>query len=94
MLDLLRTNRELRWVFCAQVVSFLGDWFVFVALAGYIDDATGSEILVSLVLVSLSLPSFLASPLAGPVVDRVRPPAPARRGQPAPGVSPPAACCC
>ena len=69
MLELLRTNRELRWVFCAQVVSFLGDWFVFVALAGYIDDATGSEILVSLVLVSLSLPSFLASPLAGPVVD-------------------------
>ena len=69
MFELLRTNRELRWVFCAQVVSFLGDWFVFVALAGYIDDATGSEILVSLVLVSLSLPSFLASPLAGPVVD-------------------------
>ena len=69
VLDLLRSNRDLRWVFCAQVVSFLGDWFVFVALAGYIDDATGSEILVSLVLVSLSLPSFLASPLAGPVVD-------------------------
>ena len=43
MLDLLRTNRELRWVFCAQVVSFLGDWFVFVALAGYINDAVPRE---------------------------------------------------
>lgn len=58
-------------MFIAQVISFLGDWFVFVALAGYIEDATDSEFLVSLVLVSLSLPSFLASPLAGPVVDRV-----------------------
>ena len=71
MLQLLRTNRDVRWLFCAQVVSFLGDWFVFVALAGYVDDATDSELLVSLVLVSFALPSFLASPLAGPVVDRV-----------------------
>jgi MFS family permease len=58
-------------VFGAQVVSFLGDWFVFVALAGYVDEATGSELLVSLVLVSFSLPSFLAAPLAGALVDRV-----------------------
>ena len=71
MWTLLRTNKDLRCVFIAQVISFLGDWFVFVALAGYIEDATDSEFLVSLVLVSFSLPSFLASPLAGPVVDRV-----------------------
>jgi predicted MFS family arabinose efflux permease len=71
MFTLLRTNNDLRWVFIAQVISFLGDWFVFVALAGYIDDATDSEFLVSLVLVSFALPSFLASPLAGPMVDRV-----------------------
>lgn len=71
MLHLLRTNRDIRLLFAAQVVSFLGDWFVFVALAGYVDDVTDSELLVSLVLVSMSLPSFLASPLAGPVVDRV-----------------------
>lgn len=71
MWQLLRTNRDMRFVFIAQVISFLGDWFVFVALAGYVEDATDSEFLVSLVLVSLSLPSFLASPLAGPVVDRI-----------------------
>lgn len=40
MWTLLRTNKDLRWVFIAQVISFLGDWFVFVALAGYIEDAT------------------------------------------------------
>jgi predicted MFS family arabinose efflux permease len=71
MIELLRRNRDLRWVFLAQVVSFLGDWFVFVALAGYVDDVTGSELMVSLVLVSFALPTFVASPLAGPVVDRV-----------------------
>src|SRR5215216_7846868 len=71
VLQLLRNNRDIRLLFGAQVISFLGDWFLFVALAGYIDDVTESELLVSLVLVSMSLPSFLASPLAGPVVDRM-----------------------
>ncbi|MFZ4720963.1 MAG: MFS transporter [Ilumatobacteraceae bacterium] len=70
MLQMLRTNRDLRWLFVAQVVSFMGDWFTFVALAGMIKDATGSEFLVSLAYVSFSLPAFLASPVAGPVVDR------------------------
>ena len=70
MWHLLRTNRDLRLLFFAQVVSFMGDWFTFVALAGLIKDATGSEFLVSLAYVSFSLPAFLASPIAGPVVDR------------------------
>ena len=70
MLALLRTNRDLRWLFVAQVVSFMGDWFTFVVLAGMVKDATGSEFLVSLAYVSFSLPAFLASPIAGPVVDR------------------------
>lgn len=70
MLRLLRTNRDLRWLFIAQVVSFTGDWFSFVALAGLVKDATDSELLVSLAYVSFTLPSFLASPIAGPVVDR------------------------
>jgi predicted MFS family arabinose efflux permease len=70
MWQLLRTNRDLRWMFLAQVVSFMGDWFTFVALAGMIKDATGSEFLVSLAYVSFSLPAFLVSPIAGPIVDR------------------------
>ena len=70
MLRLLRTNPDLRWLFVAQVVSFMGDWFSFVAMASLVHDATGSEFLVSVAYVSFSLPSFLASPIAGPVVDR------------------------
>jgi MFS family permease len=70
VLDLLRRNRDLRLLFVAQVVSFLGDWFSYVAVGGMVDDATGSPFLVALVLVSFSLPSFFASPIAGPIVDR------------------------
>ena len=70
MYQLLRTNKDLRWLFLAQVVSFMGDWFTFVAVAGMVHDATGSEFLVSVAYVSFSLPAFLASPIAGPVADR------------------------
>jgi MFS family permease len=70
VLRMLRSNRDLRWLFIAQIVSFMGDWFSFVALSGMIKDATGSEFLVSLAYVSFSLPAFFASPIAGPVVDR------------------------
>lgn len=70
MIKLLRANRDLRLLFMAQVVSFMGDWFSFVAVTGMIKDATDSEFLVSLSFVSFSLPSFLASPLAGVTVDR------------------------
>ena len=48
----------------------MGDWFSFVAVTGIVKDATGSEFLVSLAYVSFSLPSFLASPIAGVTVDR------------------------
>ncbi len=70
MWNMLRSNHDLRRVFIAQVISYMGDWFSFVALIGLVDDLTGSSFLVSLVMVAFSLPSFLASPIAGPMVDR------------------------
>lgn len=70
MPGVLRTNRDLRLLFVAQNLSFMGDWFTFVALAGLVQDVTDSALLVSLLLVAFSLPSFLASPIAGPVTDR------------------------
>ena len=70
MFNVLRTNRDLRLLFIAQNLSFMGDWFTFVALAGLVQDVTGSKFLVSLLLVAFSLPSFLASPIGGPVADR------------------------
>jgi predicted MFS family arabinose efflux permease len=68
--NVLRDNRDLRLLFVAQNLSFMGDWFTFVALAGLVQDLTNSALLVSLLLVAFSLPSFLASPLGGPVADR------------------------
>lgn len=70
MLRVLRDNRDLRLLFVAQNLSFLGDWFTFVALAGLVQDVTESKLLVSLLLVAFSLPSFLASPIGGPAADR------------------------
>lgn len=70
MWNLLRSNADFRRMFGAQVISYLGDWFSFVAVVGLVDDLTGSNFLVSLVMVAFSLPSFIASPIAGPMVDR------------------------
>lgn len=71
MLELLRRNRDLRLLFAAQVVSFLGDWFADVALLGLVLELTDSDSAAALVLVSSMLPSFLVSPLAGAAADRV-----------------------
>ena len=70
MWKMLKTNADMRRVFMAQVISYLGDWFSFVAIIGLVDDLTGSKFLVSVVVVAFSLPSFLASPIAGSMADR------------------------
>ena len=57
-------------VFGAQIVSYLGDWFAFVALAGLVEDVTDSRFLVSLVLVSMTIPGLFMSPIAGSFADR------------------------
>lgn len=67
---MLRSNRDLRALFLAQVVSFAGDWFAYVAFVGLVQDLTGAPILVTLVYVAQALPAFLAAPLAGPTADR------------------------
>ncbi|MBI4883828.1 MAG: MFS transporter [Actinobacteria bacterium] len=70
MIRLLRSNPDLRALFFGQVISFMGDWFTFVALTGIIKEATDSEFLVSLAYVSFTLPAFLATPVSGSMVDR------------------------
>ena len=57
-------------LFIAQVVSYLGDWFAYVAITGRVQDLTGSNFLVSLLSVLEMLPYFLMSPIAGSVADR------------------------
>ena len=47
----------------------MGDWFTFVALVGKVLDLTASDFAASMVFVSTMLPTFLATPIAGPAVD-------------------------
>ena len=64
MWALLRTNRDLRWLFIALVVSYTGDWFAYVAFVGVVQDVSDASILVTLVLVAQALPAFLMTPIA------------------------------
>jgi MFS family permease len=70
MWTLLRTNPDVRALFIAQVVSYIGDWFAYVAFVGVVQDISDSSVLVTLVLVAQTLPAFLVTPIAGPVADR------------------------
>lgn len=68
---LLRRNADFRRLFAATVVSFLGDWFAFVAASGLVVDLTGREGLAALAYAANVIPVFAASPLAGVLADRM-----------------------
>lgn len=69
--QLLRTNRDFRALFCAQVVSLGGDWFATVALLGIVGELSSKPGLAKgLIFVAQSLPAFVVTPLAGPIADR------------------------
>jgi MFS family permease len=68
---LLRRNKDFRLLFLAQVVSFTGDWFLFVALAGLVFSLTKSPVLVAAVYASLTVPFALFMFIGGPLADRL-----------------------
>jgi MFS family permease len=68
---LLRNNPDFRLLFFAQVVSFTGDWFLFVALAGLVFSLTHSAVLVTAVYASLTVPFAVFSFVGGPLADRL-----------------------
>jgi len=70
-LSLLRRNGDFRWLFFAQVVSFAGDWFLFVALAGLVFQLTHSPGLVAAVYAALTVPFALFTFVGGPLADRL-----------------------
>jgi MFS family permease len=71
VIGLLRRNRDFRFLFLAQVVSFTGDWFLFVALAGLVFSLTRSPVLVAAVYASLTVPFALFMFIGGPLADRL-----------------------
>jgi MFS family permease len=71
-LTLLRTNRDFRLLWLAQIVSELGDWFYSLAVYNLLLDLTGSKAqAVGLAVVVQVLPSTLVAPTAGVLNDRI-----------------------
>lgn len=71
-LRLLRTNRNYRLLWIAQLVSELGDWFYSLAVYALLLDLTGNSAQsVALAVVLQVLPHTLASPATGVINDRI-----------------------
>lgn len=68
---LLRSNRNFRLLWMAQVVSELGDWFYSVAIYSFLIEVTGSARTVAVAFVLQVLPQCFAAPTAGVINDRV-----------------------
>src|ERR1051326_5021452 len=71
-LALLRTNRNFRLLWLAQVVSELGDWFYALAVYNLLLELTGNSAqAVGRSLVLQALPHTLVAPATGVINDRI-----------------------
>lgn len=68
---LLADDREFRRLWLADLLSLFGDWFNWIALYTAVDALLGTSQAVGWVIVAKSLPFVFASPIAGPLVDRL-----------------------
>jgi MFS family permease len=68
---LLRKNRNFRRLWCAQIVSEIGDWFYTLAIYTLLLQLTGHASSVALALVLQVLPQTFVGPTAGVVNDRI-----------------------
>jgi MFS family permease len=68
---LVRTNRNFRLLWSAQIVSEIGDWLYSIAIYSLLFELTGSARAVALALVLQVLPQFFIGPTAGVVNDRI-----------------------
>lgn len=66
---LLRDYKYYRWVWISNVISRLGDWVNYLACLEILNAYSSSGMLLSLYLITRSLPVFLMGPLAGVVAD-------------------------
>jgi MFS family permease len=71
ILTLITRNRDFRLLFVAMIISFAGDWFLFVALAGLIFELTGSPGLVAALFAAMTVPFALFTFVGGPLADRL-----------------------
>ncbi len=69
---LIRTNRNFRLLWSAQIISELGDWFYSVAIFSFLLETAGTAQSVAFAFVLQVLPQFFVAPAAGVINDRLR----------------------
>ena len=68
--ELIRHNRNFRYLWAGQVVSLLGDWFNLIASAILIAELTGSGLAIGILFTIRMLAPFFIAPIAGICADR------------------------
>jgi predicted MFS family arabinose efflux permease len=69
--QLVRANRNFRRLWCAQIISELGDWFYALSIYNLLLQFTGEASSVALAVVLQVLPQVFVGPTAGVVNDRM-----------------------
>ena len=63
-------NRNFVALWSGQTVSFIGDYFQWLAIPILVERMTGSSLLVGMAVISSALPMLVLGPVAGVFVDR------------------------
>jgi MFS family permease len=71
LVQLLRNNRNYRYMWLGQVVSEVGDHFNNIAVFSLALQTTGSGMVVTGIMLSRAIPAVAAGPLAGVLLDRM-----------------------
>ena len=66
----LYRNRSFMALWLGQTISFIGDYFYWLAIPIMVERLTGSSLLVGLSVISSALPMLVLGPVAGVFVDR------------------------
>ena len=66
----LRRNKSFMALWLGQTISFIGDYFYWLAIPIMVERLTGSALLVGLSVIASALPMLLLGPIAGVFVDR------------------------
>ncbi|MCB0190730.1 MAG: MFS transporter [Anaerolineae bacterium] len=70
-IDLVKDNRDFRYLWFSQVISMLGDWFNLIASASLVADLSGSKgLAIGGLFIARLLPPFVLGPVAGVLADR------------------------
>ncbi|MDX1641934.1 MAG: MFS transporter [Balneolaceae bacterium] len=69
-INLVGKNKDYRRLWLAQIISNFGDWFGILAVYALIQNYSGSELLLGLIIVVKMLSLAFSSPLAGYITDR------------------------